>query len=336
MTPLRHATSMRQRLRFMILAAAASFLSMPGTASCQPSAYPTKPVRVLIPLAAGSAVDVVARIVTNGMAAELGQSFVVENLPGAAGLIGAERGAKAAPDGYTVLAVNDSIMAVLPHLHAKAPYDPFRDFAPITQLAAVTWLLVAHPSLPASSLQEFLALARARPGKLHFASGGNGSPQHLGMELFRSMTRIDLLHVPFKGATPAMNDVVAGHVPVMFTATSVGIAFVREGRVRALGTGNPKRLAVLPDVPTIAEAGLAGFDYVTWAGLIAPAATPGAVISRLNVAAVRALQRPELRAKIVDLGFEISGSTPEEFGQTLKRDFTRMGSLIREAGIKLD
>ncbi|MBC7779797.1 MAG: tripartite tricarboxylate transporter substrate binding protein [Proteobacteria bacterium] len=302
----------------------------------QSTAYPAKPIRMLVPLAAGSAVDVVGRLVAVGMSADLGQQVVVENLPGAAGLIGTERAARSAPDGYTIAAVNDSIMTVLPQLHVKSPYDSFRDFTPIAQLAAVTWLLVAHPSVPAKSLPALLALAKKRPGEILYASGGNGSPQQLGMELLRSMTRVDLVHVAFKGATPALNDVVAGHVSVMFSATSVALSFVKEGRLRAFGTGSPKRLAVLPEVPTIAEAGVPGFDYVTWAGLVAPAGTPPGVVARLNAAAVRALQRPELRTKVIDLGFELIANTPDEFAQALKRDYQRMGTLIREASIKLD
>lgn len=332
--PMRSAGSCgRWRPLLVMLLCSIGFASK---VSAQSLAYPSKPIRMLVPLAAGSAVDVVGRLVAAGMSTDLGQQIVIENLPGAAGLIGTERAARAAPDGYTIAAVNDSIMAVLPQLHTKAPYDSFRDFTPITQLASVTWLLVAHPSVPAKTLPAFLALARKRPGEILFASGGNGSPQQLGMELLRSMTRIDLVHVPFKGATPALNDVVAGHVPVMFSATSVALAFVKEGRLRAFGTGNPKRLAVLPDVPTLAEAGIAGFDYVTWAGLVAPTGTPPAIAMRLNAAAVRALQRPELRSKVIDLGFEIIANSPEEFALALKRDFQRMGNLIREAAIKLD
>jgi tripartite-type tricarboxylate transporter receptor subunit TctC len=305
-----------------------------ATTSAEP--YPSKPIHMLIPLAAGSAVDIVARFVAAKMSESLGQQIFVENLAGAAGLIGAERGAKSAPDGYTILAVNDSIMTMLPHLHAKVPYDALKDFTPITQLATISFVLVANPSFPAKNVQELVALAKAKPGSINFASGGNGSPQHLAMELFKSATGADLVHVPYKGATPALQDVVAGQVPVMFTALSVAAPFIKDGRLKILGAAGARRMALMPEVPTVAEQGVPGFEFATWGALIAPAGTPKEIVLLLNHHAIQALANPEVRERLAALGFEPLGNSPEQFALKLKNDFAKMAKVIRESGATID
>ncbi len=296
--------------------------------------YPDRPIRLLIPLAAGSAVDVVARIVADNMSERLGQKIFVENQPGAAGIIGARAGANADADGYTILAVNDSIMAMIPHMNPQAGYNPLLDFAPITQLVRVHWALVSHPSFPPKTLQEFLEFARRNPGKVDFASGGPGSPQHIAMEMLMQQTGVRLNHIPYKGATPALNDVVAGQVPIIFTALPTPLAFLSDKRLMLLGTGALARLPSLPDGPTVSEAGVKGFEYVTWGGLVAPAKMPPSIISILNKAAVGALNDPGVRKRLDTLGYEIVGNTPQQFAEALKIDDARLGALIRAIGLR--
>jgi tripartite-type tricarboxylate transporter receptor subunit TctC len=318
------------------LIAAVLLAAVTATVPAHADKYPNRPIHMLIPLATGSAVDIVARLVAVKMSQSLGQQIYVENLAGAAGLIGAERGAKAAPDGYTILAVNDSIMTMLPHLHAKVPYDALKDFAPITQLASISFVLVANPSFPANNVRELIALAKAKPGSINFASGGNGSPQHLAMELFKSATGTDLVHVSYKGATPALLDVVSGQVPIMFTALSVAAPFAKEGKLKILGAAGAKRNAAIPDVPTVAEQGVPGFDFATWGALIAPAGTAKDEIALLNREAVKALANPEVKERLAALGFEMVGNSPEQFAAALKNDFAKMAKVIKESGAKID
>jgi tripartite-type tricarboxylate transporter receptor subunit TctC len=319
----------KSRLLFALWLALAPFMAQADT-------YPARPIRMLIPLAAGSAVDIVARTVAAKMSESMGQQIYVENLAGAAGIIGAERGARAAPDGYTILAVNDSILTMLPHLHATVPYDALKDFAPITQLASISFVLVANPSFPANNVRELIVLAKAKPGSLNFASGGNGSPQHLAMELFKSSAGIDLVHVPYKGATPALLDVVAGQVPVMFTAWSVAAPFAGEGRLKILAAAGAVRIASFPKIPTMAEQGVQGFDFSTWGALIAPAGTPKEIIALLNREAIKALAHPDVHERLVALGFEPMGNSPQQFSSELRKDYAKMEKVIRESGAKID
>lgn len=298
--------------------------------------YPARPVRVLEPLAAGSAVDVVTRIVADRMGQILGGSLYVDNQPGAAGLIGMRSGARAAVDGYTILAVNDSVVTVLPNLRADAGYDPRRDFAPITQLVGLHWALVASPSLHADTLQAFIAAAKAKPGEINFASGGQGSPQHIAMELLMRAAGIKLTHVPFKGATPALNDVVAGNVPVMFTALPGPLPFVADHRLIVLGVPETKRLAMLPDAPTIEEAGLPGFVFTAWAAFLAPAGTPPAIVAKLHDAAVAALADPVVHERLTALGYDVVGSSPDQLKSLIDKDYSEKAALIRAANIHVD
>jgi tripartite-type tricarboxylate transporter receptor subunit TctC len=304
--------------------------------AAQAQSYPERPIKLLIPLAAASAVDVVARIVAGKMSGILGQNLYVENEPGAAGLIGMRTGARAAPDGYTVLAVNDSVITMLPNMRADAGYDPFKDFTPVTQLVGIQWVLAANPLFPVKTVGELVALAREKPGVINYASGGYGSPQHIAAEMFARAVNVEMAHVPYRGVTPAVTDVVAGHTPVLFTAFSTVSHFLPDNRIRILATTTPARMAQLPDVPTMAESGVLGFSFGTWAALLVPANTPPEIVARLNAAAVAALNDPAVRKKLVDLGYEVIGSTPEQFAVFMRQEYVRTGDLIRAANIHLE
>jgi tripartite-type tricarboxylate transporter receptor subunit TctC len=305
-----------------------------GPAAAQ--TYPNHTIRVLEPLAAASAVDTVTRIVSEKMSQILGQSLYVDNQPGAAGLLGMRAGARAAPDGYTVLAVNDSVLTVLPNMRKDAGYDSRKDFVPITLLARLHWVMIANPAFPAKNLQEFIALAKAKPGAIDYGTGGQGSPQHIAMELLMRAADIKLTHVPFRGVTQALTDVVSGHVPVMFIALPGPMAFYESKQLNFLASADLKRVATLPAVPTISEQGLPNFEFTAWAAFFAPANTPPAIIARLNEAAKQALADPVINKQLTDLGYEVVGSTPEELRDILAKDFESKGELLRAANIHAD
>ncbi|MGH8617123.1 MAG: Bug family tripartite tricarboxylate transporter substrate binding protein [Burkholderiales bacterium] len=304
-----------------------------GTAHAQQT-YPTKPILLILPLAAASGSDVAVRTLTERLSQVLKQQIVVENQPGAAGLIGAERAGKAAPDGYTLTALNSAIMTSLPNIYEKPGYDPFKSFTPVTMLASIPTVLIVHPSLPVKSVKELTALAKARPGQLLFSSGGVGSPQHLAMEMYKNMAGIDLLHVPYKGAVPASLDLVGGHVQVMLNGLSFPLPHIKSGRLRALAMAGGKRSELLPDIPTMQEAGVKGYVYEQWVALLAPARTPPEIISRLNTEAVKILKSQEVRDILAQQALEAQGSTPEEVTKTLTADFPRMAKVIKQVGIK--
>ena len=298
--------------------------------------YPTRTIRILEPLAAGSAVDVVARIVAEKMGQVLGQSLYIDNQPGAAGLIAMRTGARATPDGYTILAVNDSVVTVLPTMRADAGYDPRTSFVPIVQLVRIHWALVASPAFPAKTVQELVAAAKAKPGGIDFASGGQGSPQQIAMELFQRAAGVKLQHVPFRGATPALNEVVAGHVPVMFTGLPTPLPFMADHRLTILGVADLQRLPSLPDVPTIAEQGVPGFEFLAWGALLAPPGTPAAIVAKLNAAANTALSDPDTRKRLTDLGYEVVGGTADALKELIATDFAAKAKLMKDANIHAD
>lgn len=298
--------------------------------------YPARPIRILEPLAAGSSVDVVTRIVADRMGRILGGSLFVDNQPGAAGLLGMRSGSRAAPDGYTVLAVNDSVVTVLPNMRTDAGYDPRTAFEPIIQLVRLHWALIASPALKANTLAEFIAAAKAKPGVIDYASGGQGSPQHIAMELLMRAADIKLQHVPFRGATPALNEVVAGHVPVMFTALPNPLPFLDDNRLIILGIADPARLPTLPNIPTLAEAGLPGFTFSAWGALLAPAGTPAAIIDKLNKAANAALAEPEVQKQLTELGYEVVGGTAAALKTVIEQDYQAKGDLLHAANIHAD
>ncbi len=298
--------------------------------------YPAKPIVMVMPLAAGSSLDVVLRIITQKMSENMGQQIIVDNQPGAAGMIGAERFMRAAPDGYTLAAFNDSVLTMVPNLHKKIAYDPVASFAPVGLMVNNSWTLTAHPSLPAKNVAELIALAKARPGELNYSSGGNGSPQHIAMELFQSMAGIKLTHVPYKGTTQATLDVIAGQIPMMFSGTNAVVNQVREGKLRALATGGATRSPLLPNVPTVAESGLPGYEFVTWMGMFAPLNTPKEIITRVNAELARALAAPDLRDRLAAQGVEIKTSTPDELTALTKARLEQMARIIKDAGIHIE
>jgi tripartite-type tricarboxylate transporter receptor subunit TctC len=300
------------------------------------AAWPERPIRVIVPVPAGGTPDVVARLVVAPMAARLGQPMIIDNRGGAGGLIGAEVAAKAIPDGYTLFLSSPGPLAILPHLQKKAAYDPLVDFAPVGLISSGPFLLIAHPSLPAKGIGELLALARAQPGKLDYASAGNGAANHLAMELFKSMAGVNLSHVPYKGAPQAVADVLAGQVPMMFNSIAPVAPFIKAGRVRVLGISSAARSPQLPEVPTIAESGVPGYASITWFGLLAPAQTPRPVVRRLNEVLAAVVQSPELRAQLEAQGHDPAGGTPEAFGRYLREEFAKYGKVVRQSGARID
>ena len=329
---------MKHVLRFFVAAAAACAASSgvaQTAATGAAAAYPSKSILMIMPLQAGSSVDVGMRIVTQKMAENMGQQIVIDNQPGAAGLIGTERFMRSAPDGYTLATLNDSILTMIPNLYKKVAYDPLKSFAPVSLVAFNTWLLVTHPTLPVKTARDLVALAKARPGEINYASGGNGSPQHIAMAMFEAMTGAKLTHIPYKGTTQATLDVISGHIPTMFSATSLVIEQIRQGKIRALAGGGAKRLALLPDVPTVAESGVPGFDFNTWMAILAPLNTPKEIIARLNGEIVKALGVPEVKERLVSIGFEIDGSTPEKLAALTRSRLEQMQKIIKDAGISI-
>jgi tripartite-type tricarboxylate transporter receptor subunit TctC len=293
-------------------------------------------VRLIVPFSAGSAVDTLARIPAQKLSELWGQPVVVDNRVGANGTIGTEAAARAPADGHTLVLANDAGLATSPALYPKLPYDPARDFAPITLAASIPVVLVVNASFPASSVKELVSQAKANPGKIHYASGGNGSAQHLPMEMLKLAAGIDLVHVPYKGLAPAFNDVVSGQIPVMFAGMSNVFPHLKSGRIRALAIGSAQRSGAMPELQTMQEAGIAGFDYAAWAGFLAPAGTAPSIIDKVNTDLKNVLGMPEVRDKLAALGFEISPGTPQEFGALIRREMAKVAKVIKEAGIRAD
>ncbi len=300
---------------------------------CAAQDYPAKPILMVMPLQAGSAVDVMMRIVAQKMSDNLGRQVVVENQPGAAGLIGAERVKRAAPDGYTIGALNDSILTMIPNVR-QVPYDPTKDFVPVSVVAGITWVMVANNDLPVKTVPDFIALAKSRPGKIDYSSGGNGSPQHVAMEAFKAATGTYVVHIPYRGATQAALDVISNQVQVHFSAVSIVQPHIKSGRMRALAVPSPKRSPLLPDVPTMAEAGVPGFEWFTWASIVVPVGTPKPIVDRLNAEVVKAVSAPDVREKLVAQGLEPIGSPPEQVTQWTQAGLARMSEIVKRAGIK--
>jgi tripartite-type tricarboxylate transporter receptor subunit TctC len=318
--------------RFALAALALSLSSL--AAAQQP--YPSKPIKMIVPLAAASAVDNAARIVAQHMSTTLGQQVVIENQPGASGQIGTDRVAKAAPDGYTIGGFNDSIMTMLPNMYPKLPWDILRDFEPVSFVATVEWGLVANNASPYRSAADLIADARARPGKVDFGSGGIGSPQHIAMAVFASNAGIKLTHVPYKGASQAALGVAAGEVPVAFQGLATVAGLVRGGKLRLVGVATPARHPQFPDAPTVSESGMPGFQFNSWFAVMAPAGTPREAVARLNHAIAMALADPQVREKLNEQGLTPRGSSPEELGAAARDQLARYGRLFKEAGIKAE
>jgi tripartite-type tricarboxylate transporter receptor subunit TctC len=316
-------------LRMIIIAAA--MLASAGAAQAQAD-YPNRAVRIVVPSAPGGGTDITARLLAQELSKTMGQSFVIENRPGAGQMIGISWVTQSDGDGYTLL-MTASTLAINPAMYKKVSYDVFRDFAPITQVVALPNILVVNAALAAHSVREFIAMAKQRPGQLTYASAGIGTSPHMSMELFKSMAGVDILHVPYKGTTPGLTDLLSGTINAMMINVLTAMPHIRSGKLRALGVTGLKRLPDLPDVPTIAEAGVPGYEAINWYGLLAPAKTPIPIIQRLHAEVVKALDVPEVRAHIAADGAEPVGNTPDEFTQRIRTDMDKWAATARAAGI---
>jgi tripartite-type tricarboxylate transporter receptor subunit TctC len=298
--------------------------------------YPAKTIRIVVPYPAGGTADMLARTIGQKMTESLGQQVIIDNRPGAGGNIGADLAARAAPDGYTFLMGTVATHAINPHLYAKMPYDPAKDFAPIVLVATLPNLLVVNPSLPARSVKELIALAKAKPGELAFASAGNGTSQHLSGELFKKMTGVDMIHIPYKGSAPAVTDLVGGQVQLMFDNLPSSLPQVRAGKLRALAVTGPGRSPVLPDLPTLSEAGLPDFSITSWFALFAPAGTPVKILVRLNKEADKAIASKELRQQWMAQGIEPAGGTAEQLAAFRRIEASKWGKIARDSGARVE
>jgi tripartite-type tricarboxylate transporter receptor subunit TctC len=295
--------------------------------------YPVKPIRVIVPYAAGGATDLTARLVGQKMQASVKQNVIVENRPGAGGVIGADTVAKAPPDGYTVLIGVPAEMAILQHLQ-KLPYNTQRDFAPVSLAAVTPLILVVHPSLPVKSVKELVAFVKARPGQLSYASAGTGGVQHLAAELLKITTKIDMTHVPYKGAGPVMPDLIGGHIPMFFSGMPPAMPYVKSGKLRALAVTTTKRSPAAPEVPTMVESGMPGFDISNWFAYFVPAGTPADVIARLNTEVNNGLKFQDVKEKLAAVGAETVGTTPDALGKFVRAESDKFAQLIKASGAK--
>jgi tripartite-type tricarboxylate transporter receptor subunit TctC len=297
--------------------------------------YPTKPVRIVVPQSAGASTDLVARLTAQKLAEAFGQPVVVDNRPGAGSIVGTDLVAKATPDGYTLLVVASSV-TINPSLYKNLPFDPIRDLAPITQLSAYPNMLTVHPSLPVKSVQDLIAYAKSNPGQINYGSSGTGTGTHLSGELFKNMTGVQMVHIPYKGGAPAVTALLGGQVQLNFASIQSVLPHVRAGKLRAIAVTTAKRSPAAPEVPTIAESGVPGYDHGPWNGLFAPATTPRQVISRLNAEVVKALQTPEMKPVLSHEGADPIGNSPEEFAVIVKNETAKWAQVIKSAGIKAE
>ncbi len=324
---------MKRSLFAATIAALAVALSPAGPAAAQD--FPTRPVTLVIPFAAGGSTDLVGRLIAERMSAELGQPVVVENKGGAGGNLGAAQVAKASPDGYTILMGTVATHALNPALYKKMPYDPVTSFAPVSLLVVVPNVLVVNPDFPAKTTEELIALLKKEPGKYSYASSGNGTPLHLSGELFKSMADVDMQHIPYQGAGPALIDVLSGQVPIMFDNLPSSTSHIKSGKLRALGVTTAKRAPSFPDLPAIAEA-VPGYETYTWNAVFAPAGTPPEVVAKLNAAANKALADPKVQARLADFSAVSVGSTPEELGEHVKKEIAKWAPIVKASGAQLD
>jgi tripartite-type tricarboxylate transporter receptor subunit TctC len=327
------ATRLREHATLTAVVAAAVLLTFGHDASSQ--SYPVKVVRVVVPLAAGGPGDLLARAIGPKLSENLGQPVVIDNRPGANTNVGNEAVAKAAPDGHMLL-LTASTLTINPSLYAHLAYDPIRDFAPIALVALTPLVLVAHPSLPVKSVKELIALAKSKPGQLLYGSAGNGSTLHLAGEMFNTMTGVKLTHIPYKGVTNAFSDLLGGQISLMFPGTPIALPQAKAGKLRALGTTGARRTPAAPELPTIAEAGVPGYEVSVWYGFLAPAGTPSGVINRLHAELGKILQLPEIKERWAVLGAEPVYNTPDQFAAFLKTDLGKWAKVVRDSGAKID
>jgi len=323
---------MRTVLRLTALLVTVVWVAAPAAAQ----QYPARPIRMIVGFPPGGGTDIIGRIVAQKLSENLGQQIVVENRGGATGMLGAELAAKAPPDGYTLMMAHIAAISILPSLYAKLSYDSAKDFAPITLAAIGPNLLVVHPSVPAKNVRELVALARARPGQLQYASPGSGSVQHLSGELFKLQAKVDMLHVPYKGSGQSIVDLIAGHVHLDFDSVPPVLPHVRSGRLRALAVTSEKRFSILPDIPTVSEGGVPGFDMSTWWGLVAPAAVSKDIVARLQGETVKLLRQNDVKEKIAFAGADTVGNTPDQFGAFIRSETAKYARIVKDASIKID
>jgi len=322
--------------RDMMICCAGGAIALTAPAGAQ-AAYPTQRITVVVPFAAGGATDLLARMVAEQLKRGLRATVVVENRPGAASTVGAAQVAKAPPDGYTLLMATSTTLAISKTLYRKLPYDPLTDFTPITLVAAVPFCLVVNPSLPVGSLKDLIAYARSKPGELTFASSGIGTPHHLGAEMLKTAAGLDMKHAIYRGSAPAMQDVVGGHVPLMIVDLQPALPQIRAGTLKVLGVTTPTRVAAAPDVPTLAEAGLPGFELVAWQGIVAPAGVPRPIVDKLAREIAALVAAPETRQRLVGMALEpLPGSTPDSFAAFVRSEVQRWAPIVRASGAMLD
>jgi tripartite-type tricarboxylate transporter receptor subunit TctC len=324
---------------FILSAVAMSFAS--GAWAQSPStgsgpAYPAKALRIVVPFPPGGTSDILARTIGPKLSTEWSQAVVVDNRPGAAGNIAAEHVARSPGDGYTLFITTVGIHAIHPSLYSKLPYDAIRDFTPITNLVMLPTVLTVHPSVPVRSVKELIALAKKRPGDLHYSSAGSGSQPHLTAEMFKTMAKVDLLHVPYKGAAQQLTDLVAGHVALTFATAPSAVPFIKSGQMRAIGVSSAKRAAALPDVPTIAEGGVPGYEAVGWNGMMAPAGMSAPVLEKINTTVVRVFRMRDVTERMISLAAEPITTTPAEFGAYIKTEIVKWAKVVKDSGARLD
>ncbi len=320
-----------------VLASVLSFaISSPVAAQGAPAGYPTKPIRMIVPFTPGGPADMVARPVAQGLTERLGQQVIVDYRPGAGGNIGAELLAKARPDGYTMMLATPGIIAVNPALYGKVPFDTLRDFAGITNGVTTANIMIVHPSLPVATVKDLIRIARARPGELSYASAGNGSASHLGTEVFKRMAKVNIVHVPYKGAAPGVTDLMGGHVQMMIIGMAVGLPAARGGKVRALGVTSLTRSPAAPDLPTLNESGLPGYEVLNWMGFLVPAKTPPEIVSRLSAEIRAILQTPETRERLLKQGLEPAGGMPDAFDAYIRSEIAKWSQVVKQSLLKPD
>lgn len=320
--------------KLMVGIALATF-GMTGQAWAEDIKFPTKPLRIVVPFSPGGAADIMSRLVAERLTQKLGQTVIVENKPGGGTMIASDYVARAEPDGYTLLMAASSL-GIAPSIYAKVNYDPIKDFAPISQLASVVHVLEVHPSVPAKNVAELIAYLKANPGKVSYGSVGTGSSTHLEAELFNSMAGVQMAHIPYKGSAPALNDLVAGRLQVMFDAWASSGPFVKDGRLRVLAVTTTKPSASVPDLPTVADSGLPGYSATPWLGLVAPARTPQPVVNKIYESVAQVLQQPDVKKQFADLGLDIVGSDPKTFAQFIRQDMSTWAKVARDSNIRLE
>jgi len=314
----------------------ASTSSEPALSLAKGQAYPTKPIRLIVPLPPGGGNDTIARLVAQEITAPLGQQIVVDNRPGAGGLVGTEAAAKSPPDGYTLLLGNVAGLTIIPNIRKKTPYDPLKDFQPVSLIATAPLLVVVHPSLPVKSIKDLIALAKKRPGDLNFASNGLGSSTHFATEMFMIMTGAKMVHVPYKGLSLAMTDLLSGQVQIMFSSAVAMLPHVKGGRLRAIAMTGARRSAAIPDVPTVAEVGVPDYEAGSWYGILAPAGTPVPIVERLNREIVAATKSAKIQERLIGEAVIPVGSSPDEFTAHIKKELARMARVVKESGVKFE